>query len=233
VADTHPSSARRATTAVAAATPSNATPSPDDAPVTASTTDSPQAIAPKSSPITDLTTPATLTVAAAITAHPAPSPHQTAATPAPTPAPPAPEQQFAQSNHLNIVSGIRGELLPHGGTMQLRLDPPDLGAMQVTVHMRDGVMTASFQTSTDDATRLLSHSLDQLRHSLESQGVVVDKLQVQQTPRQQHTPSGDDQRQQHHDGSPQQQQQEQQRREMLRRMWRRLAGGRDPMDLIA
>ena len=37
--------------------------------------------------------------------------------------------------------------------MHIRLDPPELGALQVTVHMEDGVMSAMFQTSTDDATR--------------------------------------------------------------------------------
>ena len=73
------------------------------------------------------------------------------------------ESQFADANHPKIVSGITGRLLPNGGAMQLRLDPPELGAMQIKVEMRDGVMTASFETSNDQATRLLSHSLGDLR----------------------------------------------------------------------
>ena len=75
---------------------------------------------------------------------------------------------------------------------QIRLDPPELGALQVLVHMRDGAMTASFQTSSDDATKLLSHSLGQLKQVLESQGVSVDKLHVQQAPRDQQASNGDD-----------------------------------------
>jgi flagellar hook-length control protein FliK len=151
-----------------------------------------------------------------------------AAQPAPAP---APEAQFTADNHHRIISGIRGELIPGGGTMHIRLDPPELGALQVTVHMEDGVMSAMFQTSTDDATRLLSHSLSQLKHVLETQGVSVEKLHVQQSPRDERQ-NFDDARQQRHseDSSAQQ---EQQRREMLRRMWRRLTDGSDPLDMVA
>jgi len=150
---------------------------------------------------------------------------------APPPPPPAPDAQFAAENHPRIISGIRGELIPGGGTMHIRLDPPELGALQVTVHMEDGVMSAMFQTSTDDATRLLSHSLSQLKHVLETQGVSVEKLHVQQSPR--------DERQSFDDAHQQRQseyssaQHEQQRREMLRRMWRRLTDGSDPLDMVA
>ena len=152
----------------------------------------------------------------------------------PAPAAPAPvtAQSFAEVNHPKIVTSVRGELLPTGGTMQIRLDPPELGALQVLVHMRDGAMTASFQTTNDDATRLLSHSLGQLKQVLESQGVSVDKLHVQQAPRDQQT-GNDDQRQQQHAREDETARHEQQRKEMLRRMWRRLSGNPDPLDLVA
>jgi flagellar hook-length control protein FliK len=104
----------------------------------------------------------------------------------------------------------------------------------VFVTMQDGQMTASFQTSNDDATRLLSHSLAQLKHVLESQGVSVDKLQVQQSPRDQQASNQDgDGRQQHHHHGDESARHEQQRKEMLRRMWRRLSDGSDPLDLVA
>jgi flagellar hook-length control protein FliK len=153
-----------------------------------------------------------------------------------TPEAPAPVsvQSFADVNHPKIVTSVRGELLPSGGTMQIRLDPPELGALQVLVHMRDGAMTASFQTSNDDATKLLSHSLGQLKQVLESQGVSVDKLHVQQAPRdQQASNNSDDQRQQQHAREDESARHEQQRKEMLRRMWRRLSGNPDPLDLVA
>lgn len=144
----------------------------------------------------------------------------------------SPEAQFADANHPRIVSGITGRMLPSGGTMQLRLDPPELGAIQVRVEMHNGVMTASFETSNDQASRLLSHSLGDLRSALEAQGVSVQKLQVSQSATQQSS-SGDAQK----DGSQTPQdtasQREQQRKEMVRRMWQKLMGGQDPVDLVA
>jgi flagellar hook-length control protein FliK len=156
------------------------------------------------------------------------APHAPAAPP-----PPPPQAQFAEANHPKIVTAMRGEFLPQGGTMSIRLDPPELGALQVLVHMTDGVMTASFQTSNDDATKLLSHSLSQLKAVLESQGVSVEKLQVQQSPRD-HQPQHDDpHQQQQRDPHGDAHRQEQQRKEMLRRMWRKLSIGSDPLDLVA
>ncbi|MGH7176407.1 MAG: flagellar hook-length control protein FliK [Tepidisphaeraceae bacterium] len=165
----------------------------------------------------------------------APKPLDNPASPATqAPAPPVPDDaQFEVENHPKIVTAIRTNLIPNGGTMRLRLDPPDLGALALTVRMRDGLMTASFETTTDDATRLLSHSLGQLRTALESAGISVDKIHVHQLPRDQQ-PSNDDPRQQQKD-SPQdsQAQREQQRRELMRRMWRRLSGTADPLDTVA
>jgi flagellar hook-length control protein FliK len=156
----------------------------------------------------------------------------TGPTKAEAPAPATPEAQFVDANHPKIITGVRSELLPNGGTMQIRLDPPELGALQVTVHMRDGVMTAAFETSNDDATRMLSHSLNQLKTVLESAGVNVEKLHVQQSPKQE-SQSGQDQQQQGGREQQQEARQEQQRREMLQRMWRKLSGGADPIDLVA
>jgi flagellar hook-length control protein FliK len=144
---------------------------------------------------------------------------------------PRPEAEFAASNHAQIVTGIRGELLPGGGTMQIRLDPPELGALQISVRMQDGVMTASFQTSSDDAAKLLSHSLTHLKSMLESTGVSVEKLHVEQAPREHKTGEQSQQQSGPHDDAAARQ--EQQRKEMLRRMWRRLAIGSDPLDMVA
>src|SRR5205823_14409700 len=132
--------------------------------------------------------------------------------------------------------GVHAQLLPHCGSMQTRLDPPELCALKVMVEMRDGVMTATFQTSNEEATQLLSHSLNQLKHVLETQGVTVERLQVQQAPKSDRSTSEEQQQQQqqqrdandHHTA-----QQEQQRKEMLRRMWRKVSGAGDPIDYIA
>jgi flagellar hook-length control protein FliK len=117
--------------------------------------------------------------------------------------------------------------------MQIRLTPPELGDLQVTVHMRDGVMEASFETSSDHATKLLSQSLAQLKSGLEAAGVSVEKLQVQQSPRQNAPGDGDSDSKQQPQEQQQQAQHDQQRREMLQRMWRKLTGTNDPLDLVA
>ena len=151
--------------------------------------------------------------------------------------PQSPEDQFADANHDKIVTAVRGELLPHGGSMQIRLDPPELGALKIMVEMRDGVMNATFQTSNEQATQLLGHSLNQLKHVLESQGMSVERLQVEQAPRNEHSGrnSEDGQRQQDQQrwSDEHTARQEQQRKEMLRRMWRRVSGAGDPIDFLA
>ena len=118
--------------------------------------------------------------------------------------------------------------------MHIRMDPPELGALSVQIDVRDGIVNASFQTSNDEATRLLSHSLTQLRTTLESAGITVEKLQVQQAPREHFNSNSRES-----DRGPQQQAYERsahddrQRREMLQRMWRRPTVGRDELDLVA
>ena len=161
----------------------------------------------------------------------------------PSPAPLTPVSnagptRFAEVNHPPIVSTVRGQLLPSGGTMQIRLDPPELGALLIQVTVRDGLMAASFQTSNPEAAQLLSHSLTQLKHSLESQGVSVDRLQVAQAPRGERSDNSTDRNAQQHNGQPNSsafdasRQNDQQRREMLRRIWAKLGVG-DPLDLVA
>jgi flagellar hook-length control protein FliK len=140
------------------------------------------------------------------------------------------------ANVAKIVTAIGGQLLPGGGTMQIRLDPPELGALQVTVKVQNGIISATFQTSTDEATKALSHTLGQLKQSLEAMGIGVDRLHVQQAPRSENSGAKSDQQSGDGRQDPADQrssQREEQRREVLKRMWRRVSGGRDPLDLVA
>ncbi len=117
--------------------------------------------------------------------------------------------------------------------MQIRLDPPELGALSLTVRMHEGVMTASFQTSNEEATRLLSHSLSDLKTSLESQGVSVGRLHVEQAPKDPQPQSRQDGQSRSDQSQDSPARQEQQRREMIRRMWQKLRGVDDPLDMVA
>lgn len=198
--------------------------------------------APSHGSLPDVTAATTTSAAPAVdvpTAQLQPKPALAPGAPAPQSQPLAPEAQFADDNHPSIVAGIRGQLMPTGGTMQIRLDPPELGPLAVTINIRDGVVEASFETSSDAAAKLLSHSLSTLKTSLESQGVNVERLNVHQAPKSNepgNNGSGDRDQQQNQARDPQQEQaaqREQQRREMLRRMWRKLSGIEDPLDMVA
>ncbi len=155
----------------------------------------------------------------------------------PPPAPVAPEQHFAEHNVDRIVSGVKTELLPNGGTMKMRLDPGNLGQIQIEVTVDEGVLTASFQTSNDEATRLLSHNLQNLKNTLETAGVVVDRIQVKQASASEQSSSSSngnsDQRDQQQNPHDHPSRQEQERREMLQKMWAKLALGEEPLDLVA
>ena len=147
--------------------------------------------------------------------------------------PQSPEPRFVQESHPSIVTAVRTRLLPDGGTMQIRLDPPDLGQLQLSVTVRAGAITALFQTSSDEATRLLSHTLSQLKAALEGHGVTVEKLQVQQARRDeaaQHERPDDEGRQ---GGGEHPGQRDQQRRAAMNRLWRRMSGAGDPLDVVA
>lgn len=142
------------------------------------------------------------------------------------------EIQFAQANHPEIVSAIASRGPGDAHVMRIRLNPPELGAVLVRVDMRDGALAASFQTSTGEAARLLTHTLGDLRQALETRGISVHNLDVRQAPPDVRGDGarGDTQQHQqfmHHDF------QQQQRRHLLRHLWQRLAGDRYVLDVVA
>jgi len=145
------------------------------------------------------------------------------------------DPEVVKNNVENIVSSVRTQLLPRGGNMQMRLDPPELGALTISLKLIDGRMTASFTAENDDATRMLSQNLGQLKSTLEASGVQVQRIDVK-TATEANTNSnsrdeGSKDQQKQSDGSWQQS--EQQRREMVNKMWRRYAYGADELDLVA
>ncbi len=78
-----------------------------------------------------------------------------------------------------VVRGMSTMISRHGGSMTMRLDPPELGQLKVQMSIVRGVVTASFIASTDSARQLLERNLGMLRTSLENQGLTVERLAVQ------------------------------------------------------
>ena len=120
--------------------------------------------------------------------------------------------------------------------MQITLHPDNLGHVHISVQVTGGSVSATFETSTDQATRLLSHSLSQLKQTLESAGVVVEKLQVTQTRDSQPQTQSDSRQssQQPQTATDQRSaQQEKQRQEIIQQMWDKIAGAKDWIDVKA
>ena len=147
------------------------------------------------------------------------------------------EAKFAEQNVDRMVQSVRTIVTQRGGEMQLKLDPPELGVLQVSLKMTDGVMSATFTTENAQATQALSHSLQQLKNSLEGAGISVDRIQVRQSSESNSASSNNSQQGQ--DGSQQQrgfeqgQQHREDRREQVRQMWRRISMGEVPVDMVA
>jgi flagellar hook-length control protein FliK len=65
-----------------------------------------------------------------------------------------------------------------GGTLQLRLAPPELGTLRLELTVKDGVMSASLETENQTARRVLLDHLPALRERLAEQNIRVERFDV-------------------------------------------------------
>ncbi len=84
-------------------------------------------------------------------------------------------EQAAQQVEKAILSNM------HDGAKQLalKLNPPELGALTVTLVVRGNEVTAVLKTDQPETAQLLQEQMNHLRASLEEQGLKVAKLDVQ------------------------------------------------------
>src|SRR5262249_22605126 len=61
----------------------------------------------------------------------------------------------------------------------LQLSPPDLGLLQVSVSVRDGVLSARLEAQNPTTQQILADNLPQLKDSLTQQGAAFDRIDVQ------------------------------------------------------
>ncbi len=78
-----------------------------------------------------------------------------------------------------IVRGLASMLQQRGGTMTMRLDPPELGQLRVQMSIARGVVNAQFTPTTQHAQQLIERNIATLRAALEGQGLNVERLTVQ------------------------------------------------------
>ena len=100
------------------------------------------------------------------------------------PAQETPGAADAQNTFDQVVLGLRGKLDARNGKAEIRLDPPNLGALHVSLSLKNGSLTAEFSSGSDVVRELLRGNMDKLKSALEAQGVAVDKLAVQAMPEQ-------------------------------------------------
>ena len=62
--------------------------------------------------------------------------------------------------------------------MRIQLHPEFLGKMTIKLVLEDGLLTARFITENHQVKHLLDSNLNSLRQSLESQGIRVEKTEV-------------------------------------------------------
>lgn len=77
-----------------------------------------------------------------------------------------------------VVRGLSALLKQRGGTLTMRLDPPELGSLRVQMTIARGVVSAQFEAGSAQAQGLLERNLAALRGALEAHGLTVDRLAV-------------------------------------------------------
>ena len=77
-----------------------------------------------------------------------------------------------------LQRGLAQVLRQKGGTLNLKLDPVDLGTVKVSLKMAQGRVEGSIEASSERARGLLHEHLDTLKSSLEQRGITVDRLDV-------------------------------------------------------
>jgi flagellar hook-length control protein FliK len=65
-----------------------------------------------------------------------------------------------------------------GSQVQLQLRPRELGEVQVQLTVREGVVAAAILVDKADTGRLLENNLEELKRSLESQGLDIQQFTV-------------------------------------------------------
>ena len=65
-----------------------------------------------------------------------------------------------------------------GGPIEIRLSPPELGAMQLKLEVKEGVLTATIETENNAARNALLDNLPPLRERLAEQQISVEKFDV-------------------------------------------------------
>jgi len=91
-------------------------------------------------------------------------------------------QSLRQQVLQQVQAGVLKNLGQGRHQLTLRLNPPELGHLQVVLMVKDKEVQAMIKADNHETGRILGDQLGQLRHQLEAQGLKVSKLEVQTQP---------------------------------------------------
>lgn len=83
-----------------------------------------------------------------------------------------------RARFVQRVSGALRSAQQRDGQIQLRLSPPELGSLRITIEVKQGVVTATLETETAAARNVLLDNLPALRERLAEQEIRIDKFDV-------------------------------------------------------
>lgn len=82
-------------------------------------------------------------------------------------------------NTSRLTRGLANAVQQRGGTVTMRLTPPEMGTVRIQMQITGASVSATFHAESASAQTLLTNQLAQLRSSLESKGMSVERLTVQ------------------------------------------------------
>lgn len=77
-----------------------------------------------------------------------------------------------------IVEKIRLLIKPDQTSLEINLSPESLGKVNLTIHSREGVMTARFVCENQVSKEAIESQLNELRQALNQQGIKVEEIEV-------------------------------------------------------
>ncbi|TBL77730.1 flagellar hook-length control protein FliK [Paenibacillus thalictri] len=97
------------------------------------------------------------------------------------PAQPVPVQRFAEEMSQFVVKNMKLTVANGLSEARISLAPQHLGNVDIRITIHNGQVVAQFLADTAIGKEMLESQMNQLRASLQSQGVQVDKLEVAQS----------------------------------------------------
>lgn len=85
----------------------------------------------------------------------------------------------SDANAARLARGMRSAVMQQNGSVTLRLTPNAMGTVRIELNVQGGAVQASLSAETDGARQLLQQQIGHLKTALESQGLTVQRLEIQ------------------------------------------------------